>query len=100
MTGSSASRIAYWRNYNTNGGDDYNMHNVGCSPDATKCYAVSFWRDYYGDYKYMLTKYTVDLSGSSVTRHDPGTVDLGYSCGDPPLTVSNSVCYIIPHYFV
>jgi len=98
VSGGSASLMAYLRNYNKNSGDDYNFHNVGCSPDATKCYAVSFWRDYSdGDYKYLLTKYTVDLSASSVTLVNPGAVDLGYSCGNPPLAISNTyvayVCY-------
>lgn len=103
VSGGSASLMAYLRNYNKNSGDDYNFHNVGCSPDATKCYAVSFLRNYYDDYKYMLTKYTVDLSASSVTLVNPGAVDL-VSCGNPPLAISNTyvayVCYSQVHVYV
>lgn len=102
VTGNSASLISRNRNYGSSTGDDKNFHNVVCSPDTTNCYAVSYWRNYYdGDLKYKLTKYTVDLSASSVVR--AGVIDLGYSCDDDPIAVSDGhvahVCYSQVHVY-
>ena len=94
VSGGSAHLITTMRNYGSSTGDDKTFKNVVCSPNAKKCFVVSWWRDYFtGEFKYMLTKYIVDLSTSRVIHGV--RIDLGYHCSRPPLAVSNTyVAYV------
>lgn len=89
VSSSTAIQIANLRNYRKNGGYDYNFYSVTCSPDTTKCYAVSKNRDNDGIYRYLITKYTINLESSSVTLDDNTARDVE-GCTSTDIAVSNN----------